>query len=551
MKKFFNKELIIYYILSLYFLFGLSIYKDFGVGIEEHFQRSSGFYWLEYILQFTEYDLLKNQVRLKISEIKNLYPGLPPVEIARHYGVIFDLPMAIIETSLNINDPIDQFYLRHLFNFIIFFISGYFFYLIIRRRIKIFPVTIISTLFYLLSPRIFGNSFFDGKDLLFLSLTTITFYFYLKYSDDKKKSSLILFSFLCSISVSTRIMGLFFPISFFAISIFQILNSYKIKYILKDLIIFLFLFFLFLFIHWPYLWTLEIVELLDFFKNFKVASNPDVFFNGNYYNSEYLPFTYIPLWITISIPEIVFFTFLIGILFYTLRLFNRITNIQEKSITNDLWRGTNEKIDLFYFLSFLQIIIVYTSFDLSLYSSWRHFLFLNFFITYFSSIGVFYLLIKIKKNTKIEKFFFIFLIFCIFEIIFNLYKYHPYQSMYFNNLVTKEMKKKFEVDTQSLSRVAAIKEIIIDANNKEKISIGTASWTPLENAISLIKKEDRERINFIGTSNKQNADYIYSNHYYEINPKYVKKYQIPGNFELLKSFSIDNTLIYSIYKKTQ
>ena len=28
----------------------------YGLGIEEHFQRSSGFYWLNYLLQFTNFE---------------------------------------------------------------------------------------------------------------------------------------------------------------------------------------------------------------------------------------------------------------------------------------------------------------------------------------------------------------------------------------------------------------------------------------------------------------------------------------------------------------
>ena len=40
--------------------------------------------------------------------------------------------------------------------------------------------------------------------------------------------------------------------------------------------------------------------------------------------------------------------------------------------------------------------------------------------------------------------------------------------------------KKFEVDTQSLSRRDAIIEIINDGIDKEKKKIGTASWTPLK-----------------------------------------------------------------------
>ena len=549
MKMIFKKNLLIYYILSIFFLFGLFIYKDFGVGIEEHFQRSSGFFWLKYILQFTDFEILKNQVNNKILEINILYPNLPPIEIAKHYGIIFDLPMAFIETLFNLNNSDDQFFLRHLSNFLIFFISGYFFYLLVKKRIKSEFLAISSCLFYLLSPRIFGNSFFDAKDLLFLSLITISFYFYSNFSEKKGLVSLLLFAIFASISTSTRIMGIFFPISFLLICLFEILNNKFNKNALVHSVIFLVFFLFFLYIHWPYLWTLNFHEYLNFFQIFKVASNPDVYFNGEFYNSMFLPFNYIPLWILISIPEIILLFFLIGIIFYLRRLFKRFIHIKEISISNDLWRGNYEKIDLFIFLGFFQIIIIYLSFNLSLYSGWRHFLFLNFFITYFAAIGLFMIWMKIKHRTNLKKLFTLFLIISIFEIVFNLYKYHPFQSVYFNKFILKSMTDKFEVDTQSLSRTMALRDILADVNHNNEVTIATASWTPLENGRSLLNKQDQKRLKFIGTTEKHKAEYIYTNFYYEINPQNVKKYNIPSNFKLLKSFSIDNTIIYSIYKK--
>ena len=131
------------------------------------------------------------------------------------------------------------------------------------------------------------------------------------------------------------------------------------------------------------------------------------------------------------------------------------------------------------------------------------------------------------------------------SIIYDVYKYHPFQSVYFNNLISKKMKKNFEVDTQSLSRVHAIKELL-----KEEgiLNIATASWTPLEDARSLISKNDWKRLNFVGTE-FENADFIYSNFYYEVNTTFNKKYKIPKNFSLYKTLIIDGTRIYSIYKK--
>ena len=111
------------------------------------------------------------------------------------------------------------------------------------------------------------------------------------------------------------------------------------------------------------------------------------------------------------------------------------------------------------------------------------------------------------------------------------------------------MTDKFEVDTQSLSRTMALRDILADVNHNNEVTIATASWTPLENGRSLLNKQDQKRLKFIGTTEKHKAEYIYTNFYYEINPQNVKKYNIPSNFKLLKSFSIDNTIIYSIYKK--
>ena len=129
-----------------------------------------------------------------------------------------------------------------LINFIIFFVSGYLFYLIILKRTKIYSISIISCLFYLLSPRIFGNSFFDGKDLFFLSLITINFYFFISYTKKRSFSSILFFSLFCALSTSSRIMGLFFPIGFIILSIFQIINNKEYKKTIFELILFIFLF---------------------------------------------------------------------------------------------------------------------------------------------------------------------------------------------------------------------------------------------------------------------------------------------------------------------
>ena len=100
-----------------------------------------------------------------------------------------------------------------------------------------------------------------------------------------------------------------------------------------------------------------------------------------------------------------------------------------------------------------------------------------------------------------------------------------------------------------MSRSDALKFILNDGKKLKKIKIATASFTPLEDSRSMIEREKWDKINFLGTANKEKADYIYSNHLYEVDIKVNKKYSIPKNFKLYKELNIDGIRIYSIFKK--
>lgn len=548
MSYFFLKKNFIYILLFLITVIGFYIVKDFGIGIEEHFQRKSGFYWLKYILDFTNFDFLSIKVDEKISEINYFTPNLFPIEKVPYYGVIFDLPLAFVEIIFQINEPQNYFFLRHIVIFIIFLLSAFFFYKIILNRFNNYYLANFAFLIYLFSPRIFGNIFFDNKDILFLAITTLNFYFFLSYINKKSLKNLLFLSFICALSISSRIIGILIPISFIFFILIKSLSENEIPKNIKTLIFFIFFLIIFLFLHWPYLWTLSLQNWLNFFDPFFQAMNPTVFFGGEFYQSKYLPISYIPLWIFLTTPIYLIILFTLGFFFKIRRLFNRFIKIDNllKKITYDLWSSTNESFDFIILINFLSVILLYFSVDLALLSGWRHFYFLNFYLLYFACVYVYLLLVKFQKN-KIKKKIFSILLFTFLLIqISDIYKYHPFQSSYFNNLVSKKTKHKYEIDTQSLSRVHAIKEILKE--NSDNLTIGAASWTPLEDARSLISKNTWKKLNFVGQDFK-NADFIYTNHYYNVDTNYNKKYQIPENFYLYKRFSVDGTRIYSIYKK--
>ena len=122
MKKILNWNFFTYLFFIIYFIIGLSIYKDFGIGIEEHFQRQNGFYWLNHFFSNSNFENLKSIIDLKYKEILELNADLPKSDYYNYYGVVFDLPLAFIETIFNLSSSKVYFEIRHIFTFTIFFI---------------------------------------------------------------------------------------------------------------------------------------------------------------------------------------------------------------------------------------------------------------------------------------------------------------------------------------------------------------------------------------------------------------------------------------------
>jgi hypothetical protein len=531
---------------------GLLIYSDYGIGIEEHFQRQNGFYWLKKILTFFRLNDLNFLALEKYNAIRSYDPSLPNSESFNFYGIAFDTPAAFIELIFKLNDSKLYFEIRHLLNFFFYFISSIFFYLILKRRFKDKIIIYLGTVFYIINPRIFGDSFHNNKDVFFLSIITISIFFLFKFFEKQNLKNIILFCLFTSIATSSRIMGLYLPI-LLIIFIFTDYLSKKIliKNFFKQISLILSFFIFILYVHYPYMWQLNIFEFISWFKAFFYHMNLRILFLGDYYHIKYLPRLYLPTWISITIPLYILILLISGYLLMFRRLFQRITNIRPQEQTySDLWRSIEEKKDLFIFISLTSFLVFAIFFNTAMLSGWRHFYFLHIFIIYIISFTLNLVLLFFKrKKINILFFGYVNLFFVIF-IIKELFIFHPYQSLYFNSLINQKNYLNFPIDTPSLTRSDALKFIVNDGKNLSKIFVANASWTPLYNGKDLLNASDKIKLVFVGQDYNK-ADYIYTNFNYEVDPKYNKKYDIPIQFNEIKRVSVRDITIYSIYKKSK
>lgn len=547
MKKNKINNQILFLFFFIYFFIGIYSFKDYGVSIEEDTQIYSGFYWLNYIYDFFSIDFLKNDLIEKLAKISR-DNDLPNPQIYT-YGPVFDVPVAFLELLFRKTDSHSFFYFRHLLTFFIYFLSSIFVFKIFKLRFKNFFVCIFGSVLFIYSPRIYGDSFHNNKDILFLSLIIFSIYYFFKFIKKNKIKYILLFSLFSALSTSTRVIGLFLPVSVLIFLFFDIINKKKKDKFFIYLIIIILSFLIFLYIHWPYLWN----SPLDNFLNYLYRSSNWIYsyfilFNKQYLLTTGLPDSFIYVWVAITTPIFNLVLFFLGTFFLLKRFFKRFVLIELVNHNNysDLWRSKNEMLDYFILLNLFAILSFLLFLHVPFVSGWRHLYFLNFFLIYIATFFLYLLFLKFKNADKLLAYIILIL------IIPNIYKvivFHPFQSLYFNELLSHEQKKGFLIDREGLSRLDSINKILkMEKSNNEVISIANASFLPYYRVQNVIELYSKSKLRFVRREYNK-ADYIYNSFVYEVDPKFNKKYQIPDNFDLIYTLKIDEIIVYELFKK--
>ncbi len=529
-----------------FFIIGLNIYKDFGLSSDEPFQRSIGYYWYIYLLEFFSINIESiDQVRKKF-ELMYWSDYIRSGNLIQ-YGIFFETLASFIEEFFNIENSRNAFQFKHLLTFCFFFLSSIFFYKIIRERYNNTLFSILITFFFLSSPRIFAESFYNCKDIVFMSFCVFSLYFALKNFEDLNYKNLFLFSLFTALATNVRVMGL---ILFFLFFVFLLLNCLEEKNFFKKSvfkIIFLLISFpILIYIFWPFLWTSPIDNFIFTIKSFANFdwSGQGILYLGKYYKASDLPWHYIPVWIVATTPIILTLFFLIGFYIIGIKFLNKFLNLSEK---NKLWVSSVEKKDFFIFLFFITPIFSVIFLNSTLYGGWRHLYFIYPSFIYIASIGTIFLFQE-KRISKIKNVIFILIIFLIFNNFYNLIKFHPYQNVYFNYLFEKNANKLFEVDYWGLGNAEALRFLSEKKYNKKKINIKVSSYTPLEYSKLILKNTQKNVFSSMITTNKD-QEFIFSNYIYEKNPNYEKKYLIPSSYSKIYTLKRGNIIINEIFEK--
>jgi hypothetical protein len=509
-----------------FFLFGLFIilliigfytYKDYGVPIDETYQRQVA---------------LKNH-----TYIFNRDPSLLSFK-DRYYGVTFELPLFWAATRFTGPETV---YIRHLLLYLAFLASLMVFYLLSFRLFRNPWWSLLAVCLLAFSPRIFSDAFYNSKDIAFMDVFILAIGTLLLVIDRTRRQDwtftvllVCLHAFTSALLIGTRIIGVMVvPMSMILIGIGIYGAGRSWKQVLFLSVFYLVLTAAFTILIWPVLWHDPLREAINAFRQMSkyLEYGKGVLYLGNFYPSDTLPWHYLSVWIGISTPIIVLLGFIIGITDRIVRLYHSFPKGKERVIKGFFkWLSDQETLQWITVLAWLIVpLIAIDWFHSVLYNGWRHLFFIFPPIVLLSTHGFYalhkYFSERTRRPTLSTIIIAIALVVGLFEPISFLSRYHRYGTAYFNQLAgdPKTLHQRFEIDYWGLSYKEAI-DYILATDKSDKIPIYMADVSGLDYIKSMLSPDQEARFVVLDSPDK-GARYFIGNYSFHPNDYY------PSNLE--------------------
>lgn len=513
-------------------LVGLFTYKDYGISWDERVERLDGAVALRFIEQKTGHQIKGLQAMLEKQE----YPD--SLELYsykdRYYPVGFNLPVEGLIRLLNINSEQSAYYFRHLMTLGICLFGVLVIYRLAQRRFSDWKMGLLTAMMYVLSPRLYGEWFYNSKDMVLLSLFAIAMYFAISYLQKPNYRNAILFGVTTAFALNIRLMAIILPMLVGGMLIVEVVR-HKVT-IAKAILTFMssgLVMAAIVIAVWPLLWESPIAQLLDalaFMAKYKF--NQDILYFGQIISSLKLPWHYLPVWIGITTPILYLVLWFVGLLV--------IVRAALKSRWL-FWANNEQMQDIFFLALFLCPVLGFMLLRPVIYDGWRHFYFIYpaFLMVAVRGFSAASNTLQSRKAAKkiLISFFAISLISSAVWMVWA----HPMQNVYFNILIGSNWKSKFDVDYWGLANRQAL-EFILKNDQREQIYVMDGAYNFLPLTKSILDEREAKRLSF--TSSADRADYLISN--YRLNTS--DHSALPSNWQIHKQIYAGTEIISSVYK---
>ncbi len=172
---------------ALFLVVGLAVVDDYGAGWDGQAGRGLS--------------------EANLAFIRGDAATILPTDPFRFHGVAFELPLFLLERGLGLEDSHRIYLLRHLLTHLFFLAGGWCASLLAYRLFQSRGVALLVLVLFVLQPRLYAHSFFNSKDLPFLSMFMVSLYATHRAFRKETVGAFLLCGVCVGLLTNLRIMG--------------------------------------------------------------------------------------------------------------------------------------------------------------------------------------------------------------------------------------------------------------------------------------------------------------------------------------------------------
>jgi len=435
----------------------------------------------------------------------------------RYYGTALEQVLYGLQKALRLTDSRDVFLFRHLAVFLLFWGTTVVFYTWARRHWRDAFVPLAAVLMLVFMPRIYAHAFFNSKDIGLLCFYLLAFCTLARWLRTHGPASALLHAAVCAYLVDIRIIGIAAIAVTAGMMVLELFFDPRCRTVRFGVSIALYAVITPLLIaaFWPLLWKHPVANFVHAFRQMsRYPWNGSVLFFGRLIPAADLPRTYVPVWMTMTIPPVYLLAALLG----TAEL------IASLRTGLGVWyrRHRSETAAAALAAAPLAAVIVLRP---VLYDGWRHMYFVYGPLVVLAAHGIYtsrrrlsalwpgwrgiHVPVRIRRFSG-RVFRGVLLLQFLFVLAFMV-RTHPYQHVYFNVFGPdlKEARRYFDVDYWGLSYPEALRRIVTQ-DDQPVIPVFLATTPGEAGAVHglILPKAMREKLKFADSAAR--ADWFLS-----------------------------------------
>lgn len=463
---------------------GLLNYQDYGVAWDESAQWDIGNVNYKYVVHGDR------------AGLDNFYN--------RDYGPAFEIVLIGIEKALDITKARDLYLMRHLACHILFLIGCLAAYVLVFRTYASTMLGSLAFLIVFLFPRFYAHSYFNSKDIVFLSFFFLTLLAVYRAFETKKALWYIIAGILCGYTTGIRVLGVIIPA---AVGLVLLLNAIVVfrkdkkafRSVFLNMLTFALSGLAAIVLFWPLLWTAPVKNFMDSYERMAhFRWDGWVLLRGGFIEATKLPVYYFPIWFCLTTPIAWLVLGITGMVWFVIDFLKK-----PLFYLSDLSRSSLIVYLLVFFLPICMVIVLHAV----IYDDWRHLYFIFAGFLMFIIFAVQKLLATRMKIAVVG--------FCALQLgllTFFMIKNHPFQQVYFNEFMTREpefIRHNYEFDYWGTSTKQGF-EYVLEHDTSASIRIGTPDGYFYPTTLNLAFLTDHQRSRIVSVGENDSCDYFIS-----------------------------------------